>query len=72
MGLRRAQCSRIPTWAKLYRQTSTMKAAETITNSHTDDLERAREFFGALGLTEDGMSQGFRNRYRARQTRRTP
>ena len=34
------------------------KAVEAITNLHTDDVERAREFFGFLGLTEDGMNQG--------------
>jgi hypothetical protein len=36
-----------------------MKAIEVITNLHTDDIERAREFFGFLGLTEDTMNQGW-------------
>ena len=40
-----------------------MKAVEAITNLHTDDVERAREFFGLLGLTEDGMNQGWVARF---------
>ena len=40
-----------------------MKAVEAITNLHTDDVERAREFFGFLGLTEDGMNQGWVARF---------
>ncbi|MFF1571316.1 VOC family protein [Leifsonia sp. NPDC058292] len=40
-----------------------MKAVETITNLHTDDVERAREFFGFLGLTEVGMNQGWVARF---------
>ncbi len=44
-------------------QTWTMKAIEAITNLHTDDIERAREFFRFLGLTEDGMNQGWVARF---------
>lgn len=40
-----------------------MKAVEAITNLHTDDVERAREFFGVLGLTEDGMNLGWVARF---------
>ena len=40
-----------------------MRAIEVITNLHTDDVERAREFFGFLGLTEDGMNQGWVARF---------
>jgi len=40
-----------------------MKALEVITNLRTDDVERAREFFGFLGLTEDGMDQGWVARF---------
>lgn len=40
-----------------------MKAIEAITNLHTDDVERAREFFGFLGLTEEGMNQGWVARF---------
>lgn len=40
-----------------------MKATEAIANLHTDDVERAREFFGFLGLTEDGMDQGWVARF---------
>lgn len=40
-----------------------MKAMEVITNLHTDDIERAREFFGFLGLTGDGMDQGWVARF---------
>ena len=40
-----------------------MKAVEAITNLHTDDVERAREFFGFLGLTEDVMNQGWVARF---------
>lgn len=40
-----------------------MKALEAITNLHTDDVERAREFFGFLGLREDGMNQGWVARF---------
>jgi predicted enzyme related to lactoylglutathione lyase len=40
-----------------------MRAVEAITNLHTDDIERAREFFGFLGLTEDGMNQGWVARF---------
>lgn len=36
---------------------------EVITNLHTDDVERAREFFRLLGLTEDGMDQGWVARF---------
>jgi predicted enzyme related to lactoylglutathione lyase len=44
-------------------QTRTMKAMEATTNLHTDDVERAREFFRFLGLTEDGMDQGWVARF---------
>ena len=40
-----------------------MKAVEAITNLHTDDVERAREFFWFLGLTEDVMNQGWVARF---------
>ncbi|TAM92337.1 MAG: glyoxalase [Jatrophihabitans sp.] len=40
-----------------------MKALAAITNLHTDDVERAREFFGFLGLTEDVMNQGWVARF---------
>ena len=40
-----------------------MKAVEVITNLHTDDVEQAREFFGFLGLVEDGMDQGWVARF---------
>lgn len=40
-----------------------MKATEAITNLHTDDIERAREFFGFLGLTEETMNQGWVARF---------
>ncbi len=40
-----------------------MRAVEAITNLHTDDVERAREFFAFLGLTEDGMNQGWVARF---------
>jgi predicted enzyme related to lactoylglutathione lyase len=36
-----------------------MRAVEAITNLHTDDVDRAREFFAFLGLTEIGMNQGW-------------
>lgn len=40
-----------------------MKAIEVITNLHTADIERARAFFGFLGLTEEGMNQGWVARF---------
>lgn len=40
-----------------------MQAIEVITNLHTDDIERAWEFFGFLGLTENGMNQGWVARF---------
>lgn len=40
-----------------------MKAIEVITNLHTDDIERAREFFRFLGLSEDGMNQAWVARF---------
>ncbi len=40
-----------------------MKAFDAITNLHTDDVERAREFFGFLGLTEETMNQGWVARF---------
>ncbi|WP_375486073.1 VOC family protein [uncultured Jatrophihabitans sp.] len=40
-----------------------MKAVEVITNLHTDDVERAREFFAFLGLSQDGMDQGWVARF---------
>lgn len=40
-----------------------MRAVEAITNLHTDDIERAREFFRFLGLTEVGMNQGWVARF---------
>lgn len=44
-------------------QTEAMKTIEVITNLHTDDVDRAREFFGFLGLTEDTMNQGWVARF---------
>ncbi|MEO9152782.1 MAG: VOC family protein [Lapillicoccus sp.] len=40
-----------------------MKAIEVITNVHTADVERARAFFGFLGLTGEGMNQGWVARF---------
>lgn len=40
-----------------------MRAFEVITNLPTSDVERAREFFGVLGLTEDTMNQGWVARF---------
>ncbi len=40
-----------------------MKAFEAITNLHTDDVERAREFFAFLGFTEETMNQGWVARF---------
>lgn len=40
-----------------------MKATEAITNLHTEDVERAREFFRFLGLTEDTMNLGWVARF---------
>jgi predicted enzyme related to lactoylglutathione lyase len=40
-----------------------MRAVEVITNLHADNVERAREFFGFLGLTEDSMDQGWVARF---------
>ncbi len=40
-----------------------MKAVEVIANLPTDDVERAREFFRFLGLTEDAMDQGWVARF---------
>ncbi|HQF02610.1 MAG TPA: VOC family protein [Phycicoccus sp.] len=45
-----------------------MKAIEVLTNLHTDDVERAREFFGILGLTEDTMNQGWVARFSSPET----
>lgn len=45
-----------------------MKATTTITNLHTEDVERAREFFGFLGLTEDTMNQGWVARFSSPDT----
>ena len=40
-----------------------MRAVEVFANLHTDDVERAREFFSFLGLTEVGMNQGWVARF---------
>lgn len=40
-----------------------MKTIAVITNLHTEDIERAREFFGFLGLTEETMNQGWVARF---------
>ncbi len=45
-----------------------MKAVEVITNVHTDDVERARGFFGFLGLTEVAMNQGWVARFTAAES----
>lgn len=45
-----------------------MRALEVITNLHTTDVARAREFFGVLGLTEDTMDQGWVARFSAPET----
>ena len=55
--------SATPTPSRMGWQTHTMKAIEAITNLHTNDIQRAREFFGFLGLTEDGMDQGWVARF---------
>ena len=52
---------RCQTWAMQAMQA--MQAMEAITNLHTDDVARAREFFGFLGLTEDAMNQGWVARF---------
>jgi predicted enzyme related to lactoylglutathione lyase len=40
-----------------------MKAVEALTNLHTEDVERARQFFGFLGLTEVAMNHGWVARF---------
>lgn len=40
-----------------------MKATEAITNLHTGDVERAREFFRFLGLEEETMNRGWVARF---------
>jgi predicted enzyme related to lactoylglutathione lyase len=45
-----------------------MKAIEVITNLHTADVVRAREFFRFLGLTEDSMNQGWVVRFTSPET----
>ena len=40
-----------------------MKAFEAIINLHTDDVDRAREFFRVLGLEQDSMNQGWVARF---------
>lgn len=45
-----------------------MRAVEAIANLHTDDVERAREFFGFLGLTEEAMNQGWVARFSSPDT----
>lgn len=40
-----------------------MRAVEVITNLHTDDVDRAGEFFGILGLPEVAMNQGWVARF---------
>lgn len=45
-----------------------VKAVEAITNLHTDDVGRARGFFGFLGLTEVGMDQGWVTRFVAQDS----
>ncbi|MGB3829733.1 MAG: VOC family protein [Ornithinimicrobium sp.] len=45
-----------------------MKAIEVVPNLHTADVERAREFFGFLGLTEDAMNQGWVARFSSLNT----
>ena len=46
--------------ARLWCKTS---AIEAVTNLHTDDVERARDFFGFLGLTHEDMNQGWVARF---------
>src|SRR4051794_11467161 len=53
----------VSTWPWRLGQTQVMKALEAITNLHTDDVERAREFFRFLGMTELGMNQGWVARF---------
>ncbi len=45
-----------------------MRALEVISNLHTADVERARAFFGVLGLTEDTMDQGWVARFSSPET----
>lgn len=45
-----------------------MKTMEVIPNLHTDDVERAREFYQFLGLTEDGMDLGWVVRFTSPDT----
>lgn len=52
----------VDTWTEV-GQDRRVRATEAITNLHTDDVERAREFFGFLGLTEVGMDQGWVARF---------
>lgn len=40
-----------------------MEAHEVLTNLHTTDVARAREFYGVLGLTDETMNQGWVARF---------
>lgn len=42
-----------------------MRAREVFADLHTEDVERAREFFGLLGLTRTTMDQGWVARFSA-------
>lgn len=42
-----------------------MRAIEVIPNLHTDDVDRARQFYGALGLSDETMNQGWVVRFEA-------
>ncbi len=45
-----------------------MRATEVHTNLHTADVDRAREFFAFLGLTEETMNQGWVARFSSPDT----
>jgi len=45
-----------------------MRASEVHANLHTDDVERAREFFAVLGLTEETMNLGWVARFSSPDT----
>lgn len=42
-----------------------MRAIEVIPNLHTDDVDRAGQFYGALGLSGETMNQGWVVRFEA-------
>lgn len=42
-----------------------MRAIEVIPNFHTNDVDRAKKFYGALGLSDETMNQGWVVRFQA-------